>query len=327
MNKKVLGVLLLLLTALIWGTAFIAQKTSMDYIDPFTFGGTRTFIGVIALLPLMIILDKNRRKKEMSVAGLSDERIKEIKDAPFFSKNELIAGLFCGIAFFFATNVQQYGVSFTTVSKSGFITVLYIAFVPIFSVLIRKKVRPIMWLCVLLGVIGFFLLTAEGNLDLSNIGGYLSNWIATLGLGDLLVLGCAALFGIHIMVVDNFVDAGDGLKISWIQFLVSATLSMVCAFIFDDINISAIIDAIIPILYAGVLSTGVGYTLQVICQKWVEPTVASLLMSLESVFAVLGAWVILDERLTLVQIIGCIVIFIAVIISNLPDKSEASLQG
>lgn len=296
MSKKMQSNILLLLTAIIWGSAFVAQKSGMDYIEPFTFNGIRTFIGGLVLIPVIMVMSKKAPAEQLS----KEEKAKN-------NKALLIGGFCCGLALFAAGSLQQFGVSYTTAGKAGFITTLYVVFVPIISVILRKRVRPIMWLCVVLGAIGLYLLCMTDS-------------SFSLTFGDSLVLLCAVAFGIHIMVVDHFSPKMDGIKLSCVQFLTAGTLGIIGMFIFETPDINAILDCAVPILYAGVLSCGLGYTFQVIAQKHAEPTVASLLMSLESVFAVISGAILLGESMSVRELSGCAVIFAAVIISQLPEK-------
>lgn len=296
MSKKMQSNILLLLTAIIWGSAFVAQKSGMDYIEPFTFNGIRTFIGGLVLIPVIMIMSKKTPSEQLS----KEEKAKS-------NKALLIGGICCGLALFAAGSLQQFGVSYTTAGKAGFITTLYVVFVPIISVILRKRVRPIMWLCVVLGAVGLYLLCMTDS-------------SFSLTFGDSLVLLCAFAFGVHIMVVDHFSPKMDGIKLSCIQFLTAGTLGIIGMFIFETPDINAILDCAVPILYAGVLSCGLGYTFQVVAQKHAEPTVASLLMSLESVFAVISGAILLGESMSVRELSGCAVIFAAVIISQLPEK-------
>lgn len=296
MSKKMQSNILLLLTAIIWGSAFVAQKSGMDYIEPFTFNGIRTFIGGLVLIPVIMIMSKKTPAEQLS----KEEKAKS-------NKALLIGGICCGLALFAAGSLQQFGVSYTTAGKAGFITTLYVVFVPIISVILRKRVRPIMWLCVVLGAVGLYLLCMTDS-------------SFSLTFGDSLVLLCAFAFGVHIMVVDHFSPKMDGIKLSCIQFLTAGTLGIIGMFIFETPDINAILDCAVPILYAGVLSCGLGYTFQVVAQKHAEPTVASLLMSLESVFAVISGAILLGESMSARELSGCAVIFAAVIISQLPEK-------
>lgn len=293
MSKKMKSNLLLLLTTVIWGTAFVAQKSGAD-IGNFTFGGIRTFIGGLVLIPVILLM--NGGKKESTAK--TDEKM------------NLIGGVACGVALFIASTLQQFGVSMTSVSKSGFLTTLYVVFVPLISIFLRKKIRPVMWLCVGLGIAGFYLLCLYGE-------------TLTIETGDLLVLLCSVMFAVHILVVDYFVPKCDGVIMSCIQFLTAGLIGIICMFIFEEPVLKDILSNWIPIVYAGVLSCGMGYTFQIIGQKHAEPTQASLILCLESVFAAIAGAILLSERLTLIQYAGCIIIFAASIISNLPEKKKA----
>lgn len=302
MSKKMQSNILLLFTALIWGSSFVAQKSGMDYIEPFTFNGIRMVIGGLVLLPFILLMDR-KKARDGAAEPMSDEEKAKAR------KKIIAGGICCGLAIFVANSLQHFGVSYTTAGKAGFITTLYVVIVPIISVLLRKRVRPIMWLCVVLGAVGLYLLCMTDD-------------SFKLAFGDMLVLLCAVAFAVHIMVVDHFAAKLDGTKLSCIQFLTSGILGLVGMAIFESPDINAILDCWLPILYAGVLSCGLGYTFQVIAQKYAEPTVASLLMSLESVFAVISGAILLHETMSMRELTGCAVIFAAVIISQLPEKKK-----
>lgn len=291
--------ILLLITAAIWGSAFVAQKSGMDYIEPFTYNGIRTFIGGLVLIPVIMLLSKGKKE---APALTAEEKKKS-------DKLLLIGGICCGAVLFVASMLQQFGVMYTTAGKAGFITTLYVVMVPIVSIFIGKKVRAIMWLCVAMGAGGLYLLCmTDASFKLSQ--------------GDTLVLLCAVGFTAHILVIDYFSPKVDGVKLSCIQFLFAGTLGIICMFIFEEPKLDAILQCWLPILYAGVLSSGVGYTLQIVAQRHAEPTVASLLMSLESVFAVIAGAILLHETMSVRELSGCAVIFAAVIIAQLPSKEE-----
>ena len=302
MSKKMQSNILLLFTALIWGSSFVAQKSGMNYIEPFTFNGIRMVIGGLVLIPFILLMDR-KKARDGAAEPMSDEEKAKAR------KKIIAGGICCGLAIFVASSLQQFGVSYTTAGKAGFITTLYVVIVPIISVLLRKRVRPIMWLCVVLGAVGLYLLCMTDD-------------SFKLAFGDMLVLLCAVAFAVHIMVVDHFAAKLDGTKLSCIQFLTSGILGLVGMAIFESPDINAILDCWLPILYAGVLSCGLGYTFQVIAQKYAEPTVASLLMSLESVFAVISGAILLHETMSMRELTGCAVIFAAVIISQLPEKKK-----
>ena len=305
MNKKLKSDLMLLVTALIWGSAFVAQKAGTA-LEPFTYNGIRMLIGGLVLIPVIFIFKKMDEKKGISAVEKSEaEKASE-------KKTLLIGGIACGIVLCIASTLQQFGLYFDTdAGKAGFITSLYIVIVPILGLFLKKKVKPLVWFCIGLGAVGFYMLTMAGK------GGGFS-----LEKGDFFVLLCAVLFSCHILVVDHFSPKCDGIKLSCIQFLIAGTIGLICMFIFEDPDLATIIDCWGPILYCGVLSSGVAYTLQVLGQQNAEPAVASLIMSLESVFSVLFGVLLLHESMTLVEGLGCIVIFIAVVIPQLPSKEE-----
>ena len=295
MSKKMRGNLMLLLTALIWGTAFVAQSAGMDHVQPFTYNGIRTLIGGLVLLPVIFLFDKIKPEAQR----LSPEEQKLV------NKNSLIGGVCCGVVLCVAGSFQQFGVSMTTAGKAGFITALYIVIVPLMGVFIKKKIPKIIWLCVAIAVAGFYLLCVKEGFS--------------VGTGDLLVLCCSFFFSIHIMVIDHF-TAGkvDGVRMSCVQFLVAGVLAIVCMFLFEEPSLASIWDARGSILYAGIMSCGVAYTLQILGQKDTDPTTATLLMSLESVFAALSGWVLLNESLSLKELFGCALVFVAVILAQIP---------
>ena len=304
MSKKMKSNLLLLLTAFIWGTAFVAQKSGMDYIEPFTYGGIRTLIGGLFLIPVIKFLDTRKPAEEKERLAARTGEQKKAED-----KLLLIGGICCGCALFVASSLQQFGVSYTTAGKAGFITTLYVVIVPIFSIFLRKKVKPVMWFCVMLGALGMYMLCMKDA-------------TFTLQYGDFLVLLCAGAFAVHILVIDYFSPKVDSVRLSCIQFLVAGSLGIVCMFIFETPVIANILACWFPILYAGVLSSGVAYTLQVVAQADADPTAASLILSLESVFAALSGMVLLGESMTIKELLGCVIIFAAIIIAQMPSKEE-----
>ena len=299
MSKKMQGNLLLLLTALIWGCAFVAQKEGMNQIGPFAFNGIRTIIGAFSLIPLILFLSKNG-----SATATSDNR------------TLIKGGVLCGIVLFVASNLQQIGLAYTSVGHSGFVTALYVVLVPICGLFIRKRVRVLTWLCVIASAIGLYLLCIP------------SSGFGDINKGDLYTLGCALFFTFHILLIDHFSPKVDGVKLSCIQFFVCSILSMLImvpadtAMGFAAPTFANVLNAAIPLLYSGVLSSGAGYTLQIIAQKNTDPTVASMIMCLESVFALLAGMVILGEMLSVKEVFGCALMFAAIIVSQLPDRSQ-----
>jgi len=290
---------MLLLAAFIWGCAFVAQSVGMEYVGPFTFNAVRSYIGALALLPVMFFMDFLKRKE-----GISEE---EIKRQQGDKKTLLIGGISCGAVLFVASALQQFGIMFTTVGKAGFITAMYIVLVPIFGIFLGKKARPLTWICVVIAVVGLYFLCMTESFS--------------LGRGDFLVLLCALAFTIHILVIDHFSPLVDGVRMSAIQFLTAAVFSTVPMLILERPQWADILHAWMPILYAGALSSGAGYTLQILGQKNVNPSVASLLLSLESVFSVLAGWVLLGQSLKLRELFGCLLMFSAIILAQLPTEN------
>lgn len=303
MNKKLQSDIMLLITALIWGSAFVAQKAG-TVLEPFTYNGIRMLIGGLVLIPV-IFLFKKINKDENTIPKTAKEKAAE-------KKVLIIGGIACGVVLCVASTLQQFGLYFDTdAGKAGFITSLYIVIVPILGLFLKKKVKPLIWFCVALGALGFYLLTMAGK----STGLHLQT-------GDFYVLLCAVAFSCHILVVDHFSPKCDGIKLSCIQFLTAGIIGMVCMFIFENPLWADIVDCWLPILYCGVISSGVAYTFQVLGQKHAEPAVASLIMSLESVFAVIFGVLLAHESLTLIEGLGCVVIFIAVVIPQLPSKEN-----
>ncbi len=310
-SKKYAHSLYLLLTAVIWGIAFVAQSAGGDALGPFAFNSLRNFIGAGVLLPVIFLFDK------LKVSGKKPETRED-------KKRLLTGGLTCGLLLFIAGNVQQVGMYMGTSSgKAGFITACYIVLVPVLSLILFKKKSDIkLVIAVVITLVGLYLLCMSGE--------------SGFQFSDLLVLICAFVFSFHILVVDRFSPVVDGVRMSCIQFLTAGTLTLIPAFI-SDCNasferVSALFAKLgtaepwIPLLYAGVLSSGVAYTLQIVGQDGVNPTVASLLMSLESVFAVIGGFFILHETITIRELIGCVLMFAAIILSQLPVSEKADKQ-
>lgn len=291
-NKQAIGVLELLLTALIWGTAFVAQSVGMEHIGPYTFNAARFFVGGLVLIPIVLVVKK------------TDRREKSAEEKRLYRKNTIIGGICCGVVLCLASTFQQIGIQYTTVGKAGFITALYIVIVPLLGLFLKKKVTWLVWISTGMAVIGFYLLSISGKV--------------TMNQGDIAVLICAVLFSVHILVVDYFSPKADGVGISCIQFWISAIISAGLMVIFENPQMQEVLAAAKPILYAGIMSCGVAYTLQIIGQKHVEPTIASLLMSLESVFSVLAGWVLLGQVLSIKELAGCALVFTAVILAQIP---------
>lgn len=296
-NKTMLGNVLLILTAFIWGCAFVAQSVGMEYVEPFTFNGTRCIIGGIVLVVANIAFDAVKKKKGTYV-----------KPSEYEKKELIKGGLVCGIIIFAASTIQQFGIAQTTVGKAGFISVLYILIVPFFGLLLKQKLPKMIWPCCGLALCGLYLLCMNESFSLSK--------------GDLTVFISAIAYAVHILAVDHFAPKVDCVKLSCLQFLVAGAISVVFMFVFEKPELDKILDAWLPILYAGALSGGVGYTLQTVAQKWTKPSVASLLMSFESVFAVLAGAVILQQIPSLREISGCLFMFASIIIIQMPEKKK-----
>ncbi len=289
MNRKALrGSLLLLLGAVIWGAAFAAQRAGMDHVGPFTFSGVRMLLAGIVMIPASML---SRRK-----AGPVTVEVQ---------KKQRRGGLICGLLLFFATSLQQIGLVYTSAGKAGFITALYVVLVPVAGwVFLRKQPGKMIWAGVGLAVIALYLLCvpAEGF---------------QIEKGDALLLGCAVCFTGQILCVDHYAPQVDGLTLARDEFLITGALSMIIAVFSEEIRMDGILEAAFPIIYSGIFSGAVGYSLQIIGQRDVNPTVASLIMCLESVFAVLTGAILLGERMTGREIAGCVLMFCAVILAQL----------
>lgn len=301
-SKQIIGSLLLLITAIIWGTAFVAQKLGLDYLPPCTYNSVRSFIGAIALIPCIAFLDVIDHRKP-SVCG---------KAGYAGSKHLLLGGACCGIILGIASCLQQYGIAFTTVGKSGFITTLYIIIVPFLGIFFKRKVGWLIWLSAIASIYGMYLLCYHQN------NSQAGECTGILNFGDIMLCFCALAFSFHILVIDHFAPKADCVRMSCIQFFVAGIVSFIGALLFEEIEWSKIPLAYKPLLYSGIMSSGVAYTLQVVSQKNVHPVLASLLMSLESVFASLSGWLFLNENMTSREIGGCIIIFSAVILAQIP---------
>lgn len=298
-KKKIISTILLFVAAIIWGSAFVAQSVGMDSIGPYMFNVVRNIVSGLALIPVIFILDKmniksNKKKKE------------------YTRKQLLTAGIITGTALFFGSALQQVGIQYTTTAKSGFITALYIVLVPVLSLFLGKKNKPKIWLCVALATVGFYFLSIKSGF--------------TINKGDLLTLAAALSFSVHILTVDHFIPIVDGVRMSCIQFFIAGIISIVPAVIFETFEISAVQAAIIPILYTGLLSGAVGYTFQIVSQEHVEPAIASLILSLESVFAALAGWLILNQTLTPRELFGCAIVFAAILYAQAPEKRKSKLK-
>lgn len=302
MSKKLKSNIMLLLTAFIWGSSFIAQSKGADLLGPFTFNAVRYFFAVISLMPVILYMKRkeNAKSKGELCTKESDDK-----------KALILGGTVLGIVLFISTSLQQYAMAFTTAAKAGFITTLYVVLVPIVGIFFKKRVRPLIWFCAVLAVVGLYLLSIKPG-------------TFTITKGDFLVLLCALGFTGHILLIDYFSPKTDGAMLSWVQFVVVTIISAIGMIIFEEFILSDIISALGAILYAGVMSSSVGYTFQIIAQKDADPTVTSLILSLESVFAALCGALMLGELLNMREIVGCIVMFVAIVLSQLPEKKKTA---
>ena len=300
MSKQTKGSLILLLTAMIWGFAFVAQDLSSEYTNAFNINMMRNFIAVIALLPLVIYTSKKENTK------ILEEGNKR--------KQLLIAGMLCGACLCVASTFQQLGIGLypsnaAASGRSGFITAMYVVLVPILGLFLHKKVSTLQWVSVLLSIVGMYLLC-------------FSSGVSGLYLGDIIVFICAICFCVHILCIDHFISAVNGVKMAWLQFLTACILSFLITLFTGGIDFKGIQSAIVPLLYLGVMSSGIAYTLQIIGQKYQDnPTIASIIMCLESVFALIGG-MLFGEVLSIRELVGCGIMFIAVILSQLPTKKD-----
>lgn len=298
--------MMLMLAAFIWGTAFVAQSVGMDHLGPFTFNGVRNFIGAAALLPCIWFLDRLNAKEK---TGNGMEESETQGKTPKERKDLIAGGIACGVVLFTASSLQQVGLQYTTVGKAGFITACYIIIVPVCGIFLHKKIGAKVWIAAVLSLAGLYLLCITEKFS--------------VGKGDLLMFLCALVFSMHIMVIDHFSPKVDGVKMSCIQFFVCGVLSLVPMFLLENPQMAAMIKSWAPILYAGVLSSGVAYTLQIVGQKNVNPAIASLILSLESCFSVLAGWVVLNQQLSAREALGCVLMFAAIVLAQLPKRQPA----
>ena len=292
---------LLFLAALIWGVAFVAQSMGMEYVGPFTFNGCRFLLGGFVLTPSAFLREQKYRQSHQFQKLSVTEKKKH-------TTITILGGICCGIAIFVASSFQQVGMQYTSVGKAGFITALYIVLVPILGIFLKKKVAPAVWMGVVLGAIGSYFLCMTESF--------------TINSGDLLIFACAVCFSFHIMIIDYFAPKADGVALSCLQFWFSGIVSMIIALLTENMEIASILQAAGPILYAGIMSCGVAYTLQILGQKRMNPAIASLILSCESVVSVLAGWLILQEVMTKRQLLGCVLVFGAVLLDQIPAKNE-----
>lgn len=299
---KAKGPILLLITAMLWGFAFVAQTSAADSVEPFTFNASRNFVGALFLSGVIAF----RKQK-------GQDRAPNSRPGGYSYRTLLIAGALCGIALFAASYLQQAGITAyppeaAASSRSGFVTATYMVMVAVMLVFLGKRPHPVVFVAVGVAMLGMYLLCVP-------------NGLGSVYTGDWLVLASALGYAIHILIIDRYTYI-DGVRLSRVQLLVAGVISLVCALLFEHPSLPAILNALIPILYAGICSDGIAYTLQIVAQKTTDATVASIIMSLESVFAALGGWLVLSESLSAVELLGCLLVFAAVLLSQVPDMKK-----
>lgn len=298
MKPAILSNIMLSITAFIWGAGFVAQRAGMEFLEPLAFNCVRSFLGAFSLLLLSIIF-KIKKGHNKSLDKWAQRR--------YFLK----AGIICGIALFFASAVQQMGMVYTTASKAGFISSMYIIAVPLISLFIGRKIPSTIWFGVFLGALGLYFLCAGDG-------------ISKIGYGDVMIMLSAVLYAVHILTIDYFAPKVDSVKLSCVQFFVVGVISIIPVFIFENPTFAAVLECKWALLFAGVVSCGIAYTLQIMAQKNINPALASLILSFESVFAVLTGWLILGETLSVKEIFGCILMFAAVIAAQIGNRKNPS---
>ena len=319
MNRQQKSNLLILLAAFIWGTAFLAQKDG-GRIGTFTFNGIRFLIGGTFLLPVIYVLDKIRGRSYLGQVRIgaheTDTSYPDLSQigaqiGAGWNRTVFVGGILCGVVLFVASSLQQYGVLFTTIGKTGFITALYTVIVPVFSIFLGKKVHLRIWMAVLIGMIGLYLISMYGE-------------SLSIAYGDRFIIACAFAFAVQILMIDHFSPKVDPVRLACIEFLTLGIISVPFMFIFESPNVNDIVSVLPSLLYASILSSGVAYTLQIVGQRYAEPTQASIMMCMESVFSLLTGMLLLGERMAVNEYIGAALIFIAVVMAQLPDKKEAN---
>lgn len=290
MSKQLKGSLSIILATVIWGSTFVAQSVGVDYVGPFTFLSIRCFLAVFALL--LVLFLRNRK-----------DFVKIITDPRLWK-----AGIPCGIALFAATALQQIGLIYTTAGKGGFITTMYIILVPIFGLFLKQKPPKTVGISVVVAAVGLYLISGAG--------------FTSINIGDVLMLGCAAAFAVQILIMDRVAGELNSMALNMSQALVCGVVAGVCALCFDTLEWDNILACWFPLCWAGIMSMGIAYTLQIVGQKSIEPTTASLLMSFESVFAAISGWLLLNESFTATEGIGCMLVFCAIMLTQIPVKNR-----
>ena len=295
MKEQLKGSIQLLIGTIIWGTAFVAQSVGMDYIGPFTFQAVRSCIAVFSLILVIFLMERGKQEGETFLSRWKNPSLWK-------------TGVLCGIALFVASGLQQVGLVYTDPGKAGFITAMYIVLVPVLGLFLGQKAGVNVWISVVLAVAGLYLLSAFG--------------VSSVNVGDLLLMGCACAFAVQIILVDRLGKNLDGLRLNFVQFLVNALLSILFMFLLETPLWENILACAVPLLYTGVMSSAVAYSLQILGQQKLPPAPASLIMSMESVFAVLAGWLLLHQVLSASELLGCALVFAGVLLSQWEPKTK-----
>ncbi len=311
-KKQVEANLLLMLTAMIWGFAFVAQRVGSETMGPFAFNGIRFAIGALTLLPVIYFIEKSEARNRIAAEdgcsqAVSAEDAKIAHKALMLRKYPVKAGIICGLILFSGASLQQFGIFFTTAGKTGFITALYIVLVPVFGIFLKHKVTLNAWIGVALATVGLYLLCITESI--------------TISLGDFVILIGAGFWAAHILVINHYAGKVSALRLSCMQFAIVSAVSLIVALFVEEISLASIQLTLVPILYSGILSSGVAFTLQIVGQKNAPPTLASIILSMEAVFGALGGWLLLGEMLSSRELTGCAIMFAAIVISQLPGGS------
>ncbi len=297
-QQQLKGSLMLLACALICGLSFVAQSVGSEHVGPFTFNGIRSLIGAFFLIPCVIFFDK-QAGKSFSIWGTANK---------IERRNLVTGGIICGIILTIASTLQQFGIGYTSVGKAGFITTLYIIIVPLLGLIFHKPATKLQWFSVLIASVGLYFICITENFSVN--------------YGDMIILLCSCFFALHIIVIERFSVMVDGVRMSLLQFAICGILSLPAILFYEIPTEETLGQAWLPILYAGIMSCGIAYTLQILGQKYVNVVLASIILSMESVFSVLAGWLLLGEQLALREIAGCALVFSAIILAQLPSKNK-----
>lgn len=304
-QKKLIGNLMLLFTAVIWGAGFVAQRAGMEFVGPLTFGASRFWLAFLVLIPVVRITEAadRRGRKEIQAETTSQAPVKAKK------KTFWLAAFLCGTVLFCGSILQQYGLVFTTAGKAAFITALYILLVPVFSLVLRHRPSLMSWIGVMFGTVGLYFLCITDSFQIA--------------YGDFIVLIGAFFWASHVLLIDRFLPEVSPARLAMAQFGICALYNTIGMLLFEHPTLETLLPCLVPIAYAGIMSGGVGFTLQIFGQRYTSPTVASLLMSMEAVFGAIFGFLILKELMSARELIGCLLMFAAIIISQLPSRKPS----